>query len=291
LLHAQSFSVLPRSGMTHHVRHDEPLSLVHSFLYGRIFAQWLQYMEQIREEEEEERRRQGQGTLHAPQILLLCRVLLSLEPGVLLPLPGQVRPPSHSSFNAPLFSPSHFFCRTIPLLWVASGVLERVVKRMINSALSTGFLIWLENVNEIQIQRAEEAQQAVDAAKKALEEELNSRTHQASDSSLWQLPAGAHLFLAQTSTGLPFSSGKSAHRSRNRRLASQGELLLLGATVCLSLGSTTDICVANLNLNWMQERAATLEADLANAKKALEDERLAAAEKGSASDSKACIIS
>ena len=66
---------------------------------------------------------------------------------------------------------------------------------MINKALSTGFLIWLENVNEIKIQRAEEAQQAVDAARKALEEELNSRNHQASARALLQLPAGVHCFL------------------------------------------------------------------------------------------------
>ena len=49
-----------------------------------------------------------------------------------------------------------------------------------------------------------------------------------------------------------------------------------------------------MDLNRMQERAANLEADLAKAKKALDDERLAAAaakEKGSESDSKACNIS
>ena len=57
-------------------------------------------------------------------------------------------------------------------------MVERVVKRMMNQVLSTGFLLWVEAVSEIKSQRAVEAQKAVEAARKALETELDSRKHQ-----------------------------------------------------------------------------------------------------------------
>jgi hypothetical protein len=43
---------------------------------------------------------------------------------------------------------------------------------MMNQTLSNGFLMWYENVMEIKMQRVEDAHAAVEAAKKALEDEL-----------------------------------------------------------------------------------------------------------------------
>ena len=49
---------------------------------------------------------------------------------------------------------------------------------MLNKSLSTCLLLWVEAVNEIKSERAEEAHKAVDAAREALEAELDSRKHQ-----------------------------------------------------------------------------------------------------------------
>jgi hypothetical protein len=130
-------------------------------LCGRMFAQWLQYLEVMRLLEEEEQRRQG-ATLRVSSCFSVCLVSGVVE---------RVVKRNDDRTRARIHIPPHTHIHT-------SGVVERVVKRMLNKSLSTCLLLWVEAVSEIKSERAEEAHKAVDAAREALEAELDSRKHQ-----------------------------------------------------------------------------------------------------------------